>query len=147
VDRRVSLRASDKGLTERADEMFSAQLKAAGVETKLVRVREAELDPGDLPKIVARELARCDCGRRLSVQLTHDGMEFNAVPECNVLAGIRVVAVEGHAVPRDYLGALEALVTRDGSRPLMVRVADKKTPVPIKCRPDAPPPPFKRLLR
>lgn len=76
-----------------------------------------------------------------------EGLDFKDVPECSVLKGIRVVAVENHPVPKEAVLAYDALTRRAPSRAISLRVADQKAPLRLACGPEVHAPPFKRLLR
>jgi hypothetical protein len=137
-----------RGVSTGADELFATQLQRTGLDLKLVRIRDASFEASDEWHLAGTELARCDCaGGRVSYRRAKDGFDYNDVPECHVLRGVRVVAIQGHPVPKDSLAAFEALITRDAARPVSIRIAGRSAPVAVSCGAEGPSPPFTRLFR
>lgn len=135
------------GLTERAEARFAAELGNSGIAVQTIAPSAARLDDFRFASLVGRELARCDCDRRISFNLTERALAFDDVPQCSSLRGIRVVGLGKLVLPKDAALAYDALVARDDTVPIELRVEGKKEPLRLRCRDDYRRLPFKKLLK
>jgi hypothetical protein len=118
-----------------ADLVLEEALRRAGVDVVRVSPVKAKAKDLSLTMTLGAELARCDCGSRVSVTGKDDGLFFHDVPECSKLKDVRVVAYEKHGIPKDSGLALEALLKRkDGKRITVTTEADgKRVPITLSC--------------
>ena len=134
------------GVTEHADELYQRELSRPDFAVTLGPVTDADVDHEKAYKQVGVELARCDCNHRINLWSRDTGTDFGDSPECSVLKNVRVVAVEGHPIPKDALAAYRAILERRADKPIALTL-DGNKPLALTCRKDADMPPFQRLLR
>jgi hypothetical protein len=87
-----------------------------------------------------------DLGRLLYTGHFAVGLDYGDSPECSVLKNVRVVAVDGHVLPKDAIDAYRAILERREDA-FLVTLDGRKDALKLTCRQDAELPPFKRLLR
>ncbi len=134
-----------QGVSDRLDELLQKALSRPDFAVALVAVSGADVEQKQAYRQVGTELAHCDCDHRINVSMHDTGLDYGDSPECPVLRSVRVVAVEGHPVPKDALAAYRAILERRADT-LLVALDGHKDPLKLTCRKDAPLPPFKKLL-
>lgn len=140
-------RVLEEGLVSGLDELFASGLRAADFPVTLVAPNDAGLEAKAATKEVAKLLAWCDCDGRWSFRASSEGIDFADIPECHALRGIRVVSVEGQAIPARSLDALGALLARDDERAVTLGVAGQSKPITMTCIAAATLPNYQALLR
>ncbi|NUP07269.1 MAG: hypothetical protein HOW73_14540 [Polyangiaceae bacterium] len=140
-------RIVNQGLVSAADEVVRAQLAKAGIASERVAPSQASLDGARFSSLVGRELAVCDCDGRISFTGSDRGLDFDDVPECTLLKGVRVTALGKYALPADGANAFDALVTRDDKVPLELKVEGRRDPLRLSCRSAYRRLPFTKLLK
>jgi hypothetical protein len=134
-----------QGVSDRIDELFQKALSRPDFAVTLADVSAADVDSGQAYRQVGTALARCDCDHRVNVTMRDGGLDYGDSPECAVLRSVRVVAIEGHPVPKDALAAYRAILERRQDT-LLLSLDGRKDPLKLTCRKDAELPPFKKLL-
>jgi hypothetical protein len=140
--------ALKSGLPGDADIFFAARLGAMGVKAERVAVTESQVGRRELLGTIGVHMARCDCEKRIAFN-SDDGdgiVDFNDVPECNVLRGVRVVEVEGKPLSGDLGAAYQALADRKDMKAIRFRREGAEKAETLRCR-EATVPRFRRLLR
>ncbi|NUO48165.1 MAG: hypothetical protein HOV80_04830 [Polyangiaceae bacterium] len=139
--------AVESGLPADADIFFADRLGAIGIKVDRVAVTETEVDRREMLSAIGVHMARCDCEKRIAFNYDEDPgfIDFNDVPQCNVLRGVRVVEVEGKPLTA-VMTALQALMNRKNLTEVRFRREDAKQPETLRCR-EKTVPRFRRLLR
>lgn len=141
-------RMLEDGVTSGADELFANGLRTPDFSVALFPLKDAGLDVNAVAKDVGVILARCDCDRsRTSFTTRNEGIDFTDIPQCNALRGIRVVSVEGSAIPAKAVDALGALLAHDPARPITLGVDGQPKPLAFTCIDKATLPNYRALLR
>ncbi len=137
-----------KGITEKADQLFMTELARPGFSVSLVPAGQAELEDSWEPyHQVGVQLSRCDCDHRLDFSSDENGIRFGDTPQCPTIRKLHVVAVMGHALPKDAAAAYQSILERKPDQPIALRTEGSNTSVSLTCRKDAEMAPYKELLR
>jgi hypothetical protein len=140
-------RVLHRGVADHADELFRRMLSRPDFPVTLGPAADGDLDTRTAHARVGVALAHCDCDHRVNLWTRDTGTDFGDSPECPHLRNVRVVAVEGHAIPAEAMAAYRAILERRAGSPLVLKVDGRSAPLNLTCRKDAPLPPFQKLLR
>ncbi len=123
------------GAGGRVDELLRDQLIAAGVSAALVAPSKARLDGDTFMRLLARALARCDCGSRRSVRRHPDRLHFQPLAQCGSFKEGMVVTGVGDATLKRRPGlAYElALAHMRRGEPVPLQAQGQDQPVMLHC--------------